>query len=337
MGECCVLEEVSRQDARKVEPADDYSVGVPEELAPGIFFLRGATRYFQEGAKAGPAGAVRSLMCNNGWVDLGDEVILIDSNMPSRSEALLAAVRSTVGDKPIRFVVNTHHHGDHVYGNRRIREQTGAAIISCAEMVGELRRSETGAFGGEPGRWEQVAKLRPDLAQTSLLLPTMTFDRSLSLQGRDRRVELYHHGWGHTRGDTIIWLPDARVVFVGDLVTNGPFNIVRDGELAAWPKYLVFIETLKPNIVCPGHGDRGGPEIVTSQREFFLALWREVEDRANSGVTLDQLLQDLPDIRASLRVNPLAADHLIPQDADLAVLSLRSQVERVFGQLRSDH
>ena len=66
-------------------------------------------------------------MCNNGWIDLGDEILLIDSNMPSRTNALLAAVWQTVGNKPISLVVNTHHHGDHVYANRAIREQTGAA------------------------------------------------------------------------------------------------------------------------------------------------------------------------------------------------------------------
>jgi len=333
MGQCCILEELSRREDPAIEPADDYSVTTPEELAPGVFFLRGGTRYFQEGAKTGPAGAVRSLMCNNGWVDLGDEVLLVDSNMPSRGDALLAAVRETVGDKPLRFVVNTHHHGDHVYGNRRIREKTGAAIIGCDAMVEELRRSETGAFGGEPGRWEQVARLRPDLRDTSLLPPTMTFERALSIEGRDRRVELHHFGWGHTRGDTIIWLPGERIVFVGDLVTNGPFNIVRDGEMAEWPDYLAFVESLAPEIVCPGHGRRGGVDIVTGQRAFFLALWREVAARAGPGVPLEQILRQVPDIRAALLADPGAAPHVIPEDADLAVLSLPAQVERVFGQI----
>jgi cyclase len=333
MSQCCILETLSQDDNAVVEPIDDVSVATPEELAPGVFFLRGGTRYFQDGSKTGPAGAVQSLMCNNGWVDLGDEVLLIDSNMPSRSDALLAAVRDTVGDKPLRFVVNTHHHGDHVYGNRRIRERTGAAIIACNAMVEELRRHESGAFGGEPGRWEQVAKLRPDLQGTSLLPPTVTFERALFIEGKVRRVELRHFGWGHTRGDTIIWLPDERIVFVGDLVANGPYNIVRDGEMAEWPAYLAFIESLGPEKVCPGHGGFGGIDIVTRQRAFFLALWREVAGRARPGVTLDGMLAEVPSIRTSLLADPRVAPHVIPQDADLAVLSLRAQVERVFSQL----
>ena len=202
-------------------------------------------------------------------------------------------------------------------------------------MVEELHRYETGAFGGEPGRWEQVAKLRPDLTETSLLQPTITFKRSLTLQGSARRVELHHFGWGHTRGDTIIWLPDERVVFVGDLVANGPFNIVRDGEMAAWPVYLAYIESLKPEIVCPGHGSRGGLEIVTRQREFFhRALGAKSKSRALPGVTLEQVLAEIF-LPFGHRSSPIqdAAEHVIPQDADLAVLSLSAQVERVFGQL----
>lgn len=334
MTECCILEAESRYSSISSEPADDCSVGTPEELAPGVFFLRGGTRYFEEGSKAGPAGAIRSLMCNNGWVDLGDEILLIDSNMPSRTRALLDAVRQTCGTKPISFVVNTHHHGDHIYANRSIREQTGAAIISCAEMLEELHRYETGAFGGDAGRWEQVAKVRPDLAGTSLLPPTMTFEHSLLIYGSKRRVELHHFGWGHTRGDTIVWLPEERIVFVGDLVTKGPFNIVRDGEMAAWPHYLAFIESLNPSIVCPGHGGRGSLEIVASQRAFLLALWREVEQRTSADTTLEEILSQLPPIRASLLADSQAADHLIPHDADLAVLSLSAQVERVFIQLQ---
>lgn len=312
---------------------NDHSVGIPQEVAPGVFFLKGGTRYFEEGTKTGPAGAVRSLMCNNGWIDLGDEVLLIDSNMPSRTDALLSAVRDTVGEKPIKYVVNTHHHGDHVYGNRRIHERTGAAIIACREMVDELKRFETAAFGGPPGRWEQVATLRPDLADTSLLPPTLVYGDRLELIGRDRRVELLHHGWGHTRGDTIVWLPAERVMFAGDLVANGPYNIVRDGEMREWPKFLAFMEELRPSIVCPGHGERAGPEILTSQRGFFLALWAQVESRVRDGITLDALLGDIEMIRAALLADPAAAEHVIPHDADLAVMSLNAQVERVFRQI----
>jgi len=299
-----------------------------------VFFLQGGTHYFRDGAQVGPAGSVKRLMCNNGWVVLGDYVLLIDSNMPGRADALLEAVRSTT-DKPIRYVLNTHHHGDHIYGNRAIVERTGATVIASSGMVAELKRFETGAFGGPPGRFEQVAIARPDVAATSLLVPTETFDRSRVLTGSDgREAHLLHVGMGHTRGDAIVWLPSERVMFVGDLVANGPYNIVRDAEMAAWIDTLSALQALAPAIVLPGHGARAGAALLRTQHAFFTALIEEVSTRARRGLTRSDVSADIDRIRAALLLNADAAVHVIPESADLPVLSLQAQIERTFDQLQ---
>lgn len=312
---------------------DNDDAGTPEQIADGVFFLRGGTHYFRDGTQTGPAGSVPRLMCNNGWVVLGDHVLLIDANMPGRADILIEAVRSTT-DKPIRFLLNTHHHGDHVYGNRAIVERTGATIIASSKMIEELRRYETGAFGGPPGRWEQVAKARPDVAATSLLVPTTTFERTMELTGsQGRRVELLHLGMGHTRGDAIAWLPQERIMFVGDLVANGPFNIVRDSEMAPWIETLSALQALDPLVVCPGHGGLGDATLVAQQRSFFVALASEVKKHIAAGRSRDQIPEFLADIRAELMKKPDAAGHVIPANADLSVLSLQAQVERSYDQM----
>ena len=338
MTQSCLLEHAADFPAPSAPPSaapvtpEAGAIGATEALATGVYFLKGATRYFHEGAKTGPAGAIQSLMCNNGWVDLGDDLLLIDANMPGRADAFLTEVRKT-SNKPIRFLVNTHHHGDHIYGNRPIYERTGATIVSCSEMIEELRRYETGTFGGAPGRWEQVAKLRPDVAATPILCPKLTYERRLVIEGSARRVELLHLTWGHTRGDTAVWLPEEKVLFTGDLVANGPFNIVRDGEMRQWPEFLERLEALRPKIVCPGHGEHAGADLLRRQRIFFQALWAAVEARAGAGADLPQILGDLDGVRAALLDDRDAAGHVIPHEADLPVLSLAAQVERVFGQL----
>ncbi len=242
MCEACLIEDLSRRGllhgtagaglaawlggrprgALAAEPVapDVVAPAEPDEVAPGVFFLMGETRYFQDGTQAGAADAIRSLMCNNGWVVLGDHVLIIDANMPARADTLLAAVRRTT-DKPVRFLFNTHHHGDHVYGNRVVAGRTGAAVVAYSGMAEELRRYETGAFGGQPGRWKQVAKLRPDVAAAPVMAPTQVFEQALVLDGADgRRVELLHPGLGHTRGDAVAWLPNERVLFTGDLAST---------------------------------------------------------------------------------------------------------------------
>lgn len=357
MCEACLIEDLSRRGllhgaagaglaawlgvrpggALAAEPAapDVVAAAEPDEVAPGVFFLMGETRYFQDGTQAGAAGAIRSLMCNNGWVVLGDHVLIIDANMPARADTLLAAVRRTT-DKPVRFLFNTHHHGDHVYGNRVVAGRTGADVVAYSGMTEELRRYETGAFGGQPGRWEQVAKLRPDVAAAPVMAPTQVFEQALVLDGADRRrVVLLHPGLGHTRGDAVAWLPNERVLFTGDLASNGPFNIVRDAEMAPWVDTLATLQALDPLVVCPGHGARGGAALLADQKGFFVALHREVSVRMERGQTLDGVLGDLEAIRATLLADPAAAGHVIPHMADLSVLSLQAQVERTYGQMRT--
>jgi len=273
-------------------------------------------------------------MCNNGWVVLGDYVLLIDANMPIRADALLDAVRMTT-NKPIRYLLNTHDHGDHTYGNRAIFERTGTEIVSHVGMIEELRRYETGFFGGPPGRWEEVGKHRPDVAATPMMLPTRTFDTSMVLEGGGSRVELRHLGLGHTRGDAVAWLPKERIVFAGDLVTNGAYNIVRDSVMAPWVGTLSAMQALQPAVVCPGHGARGDKVLLAHQRSFFVALRREVEVRVEAGKTHEQILGDLEIIRGALLSDDEIAGFVIPREADLAVLSLRAQVERTHEQMRN--
>jgi cyclase len=203
-------------------------------------------------------------------------------------------------------------------------------------MMEELRRYETGAFNGAPGRWEQVSKLRPDVAATPVMAPTQMFERSIVLNGTSgRQVELLHPGLGHTRGDAVAWLPTERVLFTGDLVTNGPFNIVRDSEMAPWIDTLSTLQTLNPLVVCPGHGARSDISLIVQQREFFVALRKEVVSRKQAGASREMVISDLEAIRAALLADPVAAGHVIPRQADLSVLSLHAQVERIYDQLHT--
>jgi cyclase len=340
MTQTCLIDGLSRNRrldtvvARSLTQAETQAPASidPVEVAPGVFFLEGGTRYFRAGTEQGPQGSIRSLMCNNGWVVLGDEVLLVDANMPGRADVLLDAIRNTT-DKPVRYLFNTHHHGDHVYGNGAIFQRTGCTITACIGMVEELRRYETGTFGGSPGRKEQVAKFRPDVAATELMLPDMLFERSLVFEGGGRRAELLHLGWGHTRGDAVLWLPRERVLFAGDLVTNGAYNIVRDAEMMPWISTLANLRALDPLSVCPGHGPMGQLALIDDQLSFFLALLRQVEKRIAAGLTREALLADLEDIRGALLAEPQAAEHVIPRQADLSVLSLQAQVERIYEQV----
>lgn len=266
-----------------VAPAQINTV---QTVAPGVYFHEGDPRRGHS---------------NNGWVVFDDFVLVIDANYPSGARIVMPQVATTT-DKPVRFVFNTHHHGDHAYGNEAWAE-AGATLVASTGMLDEMKKVETGFFGGEPGRWEASAAKRPDVAGTKLKPPLMLFPKDLFLDDGQRRVELRWFGPGHTKGDAYAWLPKEKILFTGDACVNGASNNVNDGDLAEWIKTLELVKQLGAVKVCPGHGPMGGPEIIADQQAYFIALRREVKTRFDAHRTPAEVMATIPEISAALKQN----------------------------------
>ena len=199
--------------------------------------------------------------------------------------------------KPIRFAFDTHHHGDHAYGNQ-IWVDNGAVPVAHENVVAEMRKYETGLFGGPPGRWEDEAKEREDLKGTKLKAPTLLYPDLMIFDDGTHRVELRYFGVGHTHGDGFAWLPKEQILFTGDAAVNGPFNYMGDGDSGAWIDTLGKVQKLGAAIVAPGHGPAGDAGVVEAQRQYFVALRAEVEKRKR--LTPDRVQADVPAIRDTL-------------------------------------
>lgn len=228
--------------------------------------------YFHEGDLKGKGH------CNNGWIVLADYVLVIDANFPSGALEVIPKIRS-VTDKPIRFAFDTHHHGDHAYGNQ-VWVENGATPVAHAGVLEEMKKYETGLFGDKPGRWEDTAKGRKDVAASKLKPPSVLYTKDMMFDDGKHRVELHHFGVAHTRGDGFAWLPKERILFTGDACVNGPHNFMGDGDSGEWVKTLEAAKKLKPRIVCPGHGPMGGPELLDDQQNYFIELRKHVKKYA---------------------------------------------------------
>jgi glyoxylase-like metal-dependent hydrolase (beta-lactamase superfamily II) len=203
-------------------------------------------------------------------------------------------------DRPIRFTFNTHHHGDHAYGNQ-IWSENGATPVAHAGVLEEMKKYETGYFGDKPGRWEDTAKERKDVAATKLKPPTLLFNKDLVFDDGQHRVELRHFGVAHTHGDGFAWLPKERILFTGDACVNGPYNFMGDGDSGEWVKTLEAARQLQPKTVCPGHGQRGGPEVLDHQIAFFVGLRREVKKLVDAGMKPQEVKAAAALIKETLR------------------------------------
>ena len=109
-----------------------------------------------------------------------------------------------------------------------------------------------------------------------------------------REVDFLYLGWGHTPADGYLWLPKERVLCTGDAAVNGPGNKLWDANLANWPRALAKAIQLQPLSVLPGHGDAGGIEILTGQRQFLLDLYSAVKQQVQAGKPLAQIHVQLP-------------------------------------------
>lgn len=228
----------------------------PEELAeisPGIWFREGDLKTLGH--------------CNNIILEMKDYLIVVDANFPSGAKAALADARR-VSKKPVKWVFDTHHHGDHAYGNS-VWTAAGATTLAHIGVVEEMIRYE-------PTRWIETAKNRKDVAaenRDTVQPPMQTFSTSpFVLDDGKRRVEFHHFGWAHTRGDGFVYLPKEQVVCTGDAVTNGPYNYTADASIANWPNVIQGVKKLKIKTVLPGHGVPGGPEVLDGEEQFMLSL-----------------------------------------------------------------
>jgi cyclase len=202
---------------------------------------------------------------NAGFVAGETSTICIDACSTERRTRAFREQIQAVSTAPISTLVNTHHHGDHTYGN---------SVIGAATIVGhENCRTEVLRFGppANTGIWDPV-----DWGTVELSPPTITFADRLTLWSGDIPIELSYAGQAaHTTNDTLVWLPDQKVLFCGDLLFNGgtPF-LLMGSVLGAIDVLSNVVAAIPARTIVPGHGAPCDHALITTTigyLEFVLA------------------------------------------------------------------
>lgn len=180
---------------------------------------------------------------NAGFVSDGHSTLLVDTTATEERTRMLRDALLATGAPMPSYLVSTHHHGDHTYGNHLFAGQ--------AEIIGHAACATEQEAAGH-----QLHLIWPDVeyGEVPVTPPTVTYQDRTELEAGGTRVELIHPGPAHTTGDTIVWLPERRVVFTGDLVFNGATPFVLFGSLSGSLRALGVLRELDARIVVPGHG-----------------------------------------------------------------------------------
>jgi cyclase len=224
----------------------------------------------------GDAGA------NAGFVIGDNGVAVIDTfENPEAAKQMLAEIRKLT-KLPVKYVVNTHYHIDHVAGNRVFQE--AGAVVFAQRNVRSWIHTENLKFFGKEIKAEDKAMVE------ELGAPDAVYDSGLTLFLGSLRIAV-HVFPGHTGGDSVVFIPDAAVVFGGDLFWHATLPNLIDAQTAAWIPTLDTIAAEAPSATfVPGHGDVGTATDVKIFREYLSDLRRWVAEQVKDGKTGDALL-----------------------------------------------
>ena len=238
---------------------------------------------------------------NTGFLVGRSGVVSIDAcSTERRTRAYLDAIRG-VSDGPVRALVNTHHHGDHTYGNTFFRPAAVVGHERCREeVIAGGKPNVAGAF--TPVEWGAI-EVEP---------PFITFAEGLDLYVDDLRVELrYIGGPAHTTNDVVAWVPERRVLYAGDLVFNGGMPFVLMGSVSGSLQAIDRVRQFGADTIVPGHGEVCGPEVLDHLEAYF----RFVQDTAAAG--------------KAAGLSPLE----VSREADLGEHGELRDAERIVGNL----
>lgn len=228
---------------------------------------------------------------NTGVVIGDDGVMVIDARAtPVLAQDLIERIRQ-ITDKPIKYVLLTHYHAVRVMG----ASAYGAEQIICSDLTLDLIR-ERGQqdFESEAARFPRL--FRAIETVPGLTWPSLVFKDELTLFMGKREVRIRHIGAGHTKGDTIVYLPDCEVLYSGDLVEEGATPYCGDAYFTRWPDTLARLAQLEAAALVPGRGAAliGKPAVATgiaATRRFLTDLTEVVRTGVAAGKTLGEVYE----------------------------------------------
>jgi cyclase len=274
-----------------------------------------------DGVYAAIARPTFRLNCNAAIIVQDDGVVVVDSeSIPSAAREVITAIKR-ITDKPVKFLVITHFHGDHFQGAQAyLSEWPGVEVLSsdatresiAKRGIPRMRRETLGL----PARIETLkadlqrasgdkekAEIQKNLDQAEAyfselkdvqgILPSLTVDRDLTLRSKSHTVQVKWLGLAHTDGDLFVYVPDAKVLVTGDALHNGTPTLT-DASPYEWIRTLDAAESLDFDTVIGGHGAvLHGKAMFEVWKQFLTELMAGVANVAASGSTLAEARQTL--------------------------------------------
>ena len=230
----------------------------------------------------------------NTGIVIGDDAVLVADTQatPAMAADVIRRIRE-VTDKPIRHVVLTHYHAVRVLGASAYQAQQVIASQDTRDLIVERGEADKAS---EIGRFPRLFR-NVETVPAGLTWPTLTFSGRMTVWLGTLEVQLLQLGRGHTKGDTVVWLPAERTLLSGDLVEFDATPYAGDAYFQDWPHTLDKLAALKPLALVPGRGPalKGEAQVrqgLESTRAFVSDVWTHVKAGAEAGKALNQVYKE---------------------------------------------
>jgi glyoxylase-like metal-dependent hydrolase (beta-lactamase superfamily II) len=249
-------------------------------------------------------GCLAYLQGDGGWgwsnagLIVGDGVsLLVDTLFDLKiTQHMLDTMDSHTRSAPIGTVVNTHANGDHCYGNQLMDGARIVASSATAQEMSEVPPALLAALNADQGETGELFRSffgEFDFEGIDVRLPDRTFDGRLEMDVGGRVIELIEVGPAHTAGDTIVVVPDAGVVYTGDILFIGGTPIVWAGPLSNWVAACDLMLGMAVDTVVPGHGPVTDKAGVTAVRDYLTFVEQEATARHAAGLDAFDAARDI--------------------------------------------
>ncbi|OGU16425.1 MAG: MBL fold metallo-hydrolase [Geobacteraceae bacterium GWC2_53_11] len=232
-----------------------------------------------------------SFAANAGIVIGKDSVLVVDTLISAKEGARFLADIRKVTSKPIKYVVNTHTHLDHAFGNC-VFAKLGATIISHSadrtslQKAGEGTLQNIGNYGLKP----------EEMAGTAIILPTLTFSDLMQIDLGDETVELIRTAPSHTEGSLVVYLPAQKLLFAGDVLFTDFHPFMADGDISGWTATIDSLLAMNIEKIIPGHGPLSTKKDLKEMKEYLLLFDKKARELAAEGKDGDAIAAGLKEV-----------------------------------------
>ena len=250
---------------------NDYAMKA-EKVTDGVYAIVSPAKSF-------PSALNKGWNSNTAIVETAEGLLVFDTGSSETiGKALIKTIR-TVSDKPIKWVINSHSHGDHWLGNGAFVAEKPAEMIASDVAIGKMKE-----MGYEwVGRFYDMTE-----GATGKFEPVPAKDAVVKAMERDFggvKVQIFFSGNSHSPGDIVFWLPQQSVLLTGDTMYTKRPPATFDAQVKQWATFLGELEGLKPQNVIPGHGPVSDISAVINLKDYFTTLWELVAAGYDEGIS----------------------------------------------------